>query len=242
MSTTLTLRNRIEKVVDHFVASDEMFTLLDVSQAVKADGGDWVSHSHMRSHIEDVLRDCFSTKQVYAYYTESQIVVNTVVGSQTCRLFHPVGENPDNYIKRSQKASGPNAHKRSAQTATKKAPPGHPTVTGRKVIKGRSQQAQGYVEIPKAIWQKARFKPGHDAVLTIHNESITILHNVKSAKHYAKCQKLLGGTLKTQGIAIKVPKAGRFRISPNHLSQAHLDAAKLDFSAFTDKIVISKKF
>lgn len=244
MANTVTLEERIEKVVDDLVNSDEMFTLLDVSQNVKDDGGPWVSHTAMKPTIEDVLRNRFATAMTMAYYTESLIQVHTPVGFANARLFHPIHEDPNNYMKRAQKAKGPQrkrAKKPGNTVKTKPVLPGHPTITGRKVVKGRKQQRQGYVEVPKAIWMKAGFKPNDDVVITTHGESATILRNVKGAKHYTKCQKFLGGKLKTKGVASRVPPAGRFRLSPTNLQDSNLFDFPLDFSAFTDKIVVCKK-
>lgn len=234
--TTITIEDRIEKAIDNLISQDKMFTLLDISQAVKKDGGEWMSHTVMKPIIEHVLGSSFVT---VGHYTESLIQVDTPVGYTQARLFHPYSSDPAQYSNRAQVASPP---KQLKQTKVKTPPAGHPTVTGRKVIKDRSAQAQGYAEVPKKVWQKAGFKPGDDVVITTHAESLTIYRYTPKAKHYAKCKKYLAGTLKTKGLPAVMPMAGRFRVSPNHLNMANLSSVKLDFSAFTDKIVVSKKF
>lgn len=231
---TMTIEDRIEKVVDKLIANGEMFTLLDISQLVKNDGGDWMSHSTMKPKILDVLRNVFTSRFKAMYYTESNISVSTPVGLAQARLFHHVNDDPNAYTKRNQKAAAPKKQRTP--------PPGHPTTTGRKVIKSRSQSAQGYAEVPRKVWKRAGMTPGSSVVITVHKESITILRNEPGAKHFSKAQKHLNGTVQTVGVEKRVPFAARFRLSPSLLAQASLSGKTLDFSAFTDKIVVSKKF
>lgn len=235
MTTTLSLRDRIEKVVDKLVQDDEMFTLLDVSQLVKNDGGDWHSHTSMKPTIEAVLRDRFSSQLAFAYYTESPIDVNTAVGSQVARLFHPVGVDPRDYKNRSQQAIGP---KPKTKVTRGKVGPGHPTQTGRAVKLDRKQQAQGYAEVPKAIWKKAKMRPNDVLVIEVHPGSLTILRKAKNAKHYAKACR---SATKPNATTVTIPPSGRFRLKPKLLKEANLFGKLLDFCAYTDKAVVSRR-
>ena len=236
---TLSLRERIEKVVDDFVHKNAMFTLLDISQTVKNDGGTWASHSAMKPTIEEVLKERFSTQLFYAYYTESMINVQTPVGIAVARLFHPVGEDPNKYVRRSQTASPPSSKKDSKGTTVSLAS-NHPTVVGRKVVKNRKTTSCGYIEIPKAIWKKAGFVEGSACLINYHVDSITILNGDKKSKYRMKYEDQL--LIKASRYRIvSVPPSGRFRLAPNDLACCNLQQHELDFSAFTDKIVISKK-
>ena len=224
------LIDRIERVVDTLVANNEMFTLLDISQAVKQDGGAWASHSQMKPAIETVLSNRFSTQMACAYYTESVITVQTAIGPTTARLFHPVTDNPSQYAKRSQKASGPKVNPPPAPTLS----PGHPSVTGRAVKGSRTQQAQGYIEVPKAIWEKAGLRTLSDVVFDIHPNSITVYRLHENSKYVAKVKEMV----KSGYPQANVPSAGRFRITPQHLKLANLADKDLSFSAYTDKFVV----
>lgn len=229
---TSNIEERIERVIDTFINNGTMFTLLDVSQAVKNDGGEWMSHSRMKPFIEEVLKGCFSTQLVYSYYTESTIEVNTPAGKMLARLFHPVGQNPDGYIHRNQQASAPS----KAKSFPKKIlPPNHPTVVGRQVIKNRAQTACGYAEVPAKVWKKAGFAECSSGLLCFHKESITILRGDVDSKYRIKYE---DGDVKN---LINVPSSGRFRLGPNSLRKSNLEGCELDFSAFTDKIVVSRK-
>jgi hypothetical protein len=247
------LIDRIERVVDTLVSNNEMFTLLDISQAVKQDGGAWASHSQMKPTIETVLSNRFSTQTVYAYYTESVITVQTAIGPTTARLFHHVSDNPSQYTHRSQKALGPKVNPPPTPTLSQGCPcsqkasgpkvnppptptlsPGHPSVTGRSVKNSRTQQAQGYIEVPKAIWEKAGLRTLSDVVLDIHPNSITVYRLHENSKYVAKVKEMARNNY-PQAI---VPSAGRFRITPQHLALASLTGKDLSFSAYTDKFVV----
>jgi hypothetical protein len=241
MATT-PLVDRIEKAIDSYASKHAMFTLLDISQTVKADGGPWVSHSDMKPVIESALRDALSSNNL-ALYTVSNIEVQTAAGPTLARLFHPVSQDPAGYLKRSQKALAPvtaqvasfTLHMAPATPA--QASPGHPSVTGRLVKGDRKQQVGGYVEIPRPIWEKAGFTPGVGVVFDMHPKSLTIYHLGANSKYASKLKKA-DPTLQSMAT---VPAAGRFRIAPTFLANCGLDGCTLDFSAYTDKIVVYPK-
>lgn len=240
--STITIEERIEKVVDDFVAGNKMFTLLDISQTVKRDGGPWVSHSSMKPIIEDVLRNRFMIVHAYAYYTESLITVDTPVGLASARLFHPVGEDPNSYTNRQQIAIAPKAQTKTTVTVqANQVSAGHPTLTSPLVKKARRAQCQGYIEVPKSVWVGAGFLPGNTVVFQVHPESLTIYCFDKQFatvnKYYGKAEQLL----KDGAPSVRIPPAGRFRLSPTILKEANLSDKELDFSKFTSKIVVSVK-
>lgn len=56
-----TLIQRLSKVLDHFMATQKQFTLLDASNAIKDDGGDFVRHTEVRDTVKTNFRYYYET-------------------------------------------------------------------------------------------------------------------------------------------------------------------------------------
>lgn len=232
----MSVEARIENALD--TLKGKAFTLLDVSELVKADGGKFYRHSELKPIIENILGTRIISNKEWNSYTFTDITVSTPHGPAQARLFHTPNQGPHAYTRTAQQATGPQINPTthiSAPSIT--ASSSHPTVTGRSVIKNRDPQWNDYVEVPKPIWEKANFKPGFEAVVEIHPESLTIYHDGPQTKYHS----LIAKKKKEGAHLIVVPSSGRFRLAPTLLKQAKLDGETISFSQFTDKIVVTRK-
>lgn len=229
------LLQRIERVVDELIDNEELFTLLDISEKVKADGGEWVSHSVMKPEIESMLAQKYATSVSAQNYTYDNIKVKTVVGGKRrttdARLFYPATKDPSTYKGGNQTATAPGKRKVASH---------HPTNTARSKKTGRTKRkSDGYIEVPKTVWEAARFKPGETIIVDVGPNSMTIYRNSSKSK-YSKST-LQKKAQKPTSFVAAVPAAGRFRLSPKWLKASNMAKCDVDFSQYTDKIVVSPK-
>ena len=101
----------IEKKVEEYVSRDEMFTSIDIGNAIKRDGT-WVKNREvaawLRSHVDDT--------NVLPDYERDTIPVNG--GNAQAALYYPSWKNPDDYTERDQKALKPSDLKKGHKAST----------------------------------------------------------------------------------------------------------------------------
>lgn len=105
-TASISLKRRVEKALSDFVSGGEMFTLVDISNAIKADGEGFVRHRECRG----IARDLMADEEIVGSedYVITPITVSTSRGPQTANLYHPDDCDPDDYVERQTRALGPN--------------------------------------------------------------------------------------------------------------------------------------
>lgn len=219
---------RVVEIIAQFVQNSKQFTILDITEAVKLDGGDYVRHQDVRPVAKPILDKLLVT--MYSDYEVANIVVETTQGPVSANLYIPFGTNPEDYKDRKKAASKP------ANVATQ---PGLATGTGiatglnapqtTPAVPACTQNARwwviknlrsdGAVEIPIQAFEEA-FGCAIDAIdgvgVNIHPNSISV----------------------EAGQDRYVTNNG-FRISVNDLRKANLGSkGKLTICAFRDKVVL----
>lgn len=95
------LLTRVTDAIRNKISNQEMFTLLDVSNAVKNDGGDFYSHTQ----IHDVAIPILDSLYPSFNYDVSVIDVQLKHGTPArANCYHPMGSDPNNYTNRNQEA------------------------------------------------------------------------------------------------------------------------------------------
>jgi acyl carrier protein len=102
------LVTRVSTVIANLVKDEEAFTILDVSEAVKRDGGPFVRHREVQPVARPILDSLLGfLSNVDTTYDFTDITVNTERGVADARLYHPSWYDPDDYTNRNQVASTP---------------------------------------------------------------------------------------------------------------------------------------
>jgi len=226
MQISPTLAERTEKALKRMFSKKELFTLLDVSNAVKKDGNDFAKHREVVAEAATITAVMLLKNP---NFMTSRIDVQTPKGPDLATLFHPINRNPTDYVSIAQTAIAP---------ITKVPIPAHHPVNTARSQKTVQARSDSYTEIPRTIWTAAKFKANNEYVADIHPSSITIYRNSLDSK-YAK--KILTLANKPNSIIGCVPPAGRFRLSPEMLKASRLEDCALEFCQYTDKIVVTKK-
>lgn len=104
-----------EKVVE-FINDEELFTSVDIANAVKSDGL-WVRNREVR----DWLKENFGNKTIFKNYTTTQIKV--CKGSSAATLYHPDNVNADAYLETDQHTLTPDEVKAIAKANIGKTKP-----------------------------------------------------------------------------------------------------------------------
>lgn len=86
--------NSVLEKVKEYVKQEQMFTSVDITNAVKNEGI-WVRNTEVR----DWLHDHFQDKDLFLGYIISPI---TVLGNNKASLYHPALVDPENYQERDQ--------------------------------------------------------------------------------------------------------------------------------------------
>lgn len=227
---------RTTAVIDTLIANDELFTLLDVSNAVKADGGPFVRHEDVKVVAEPVLNLLVKVGK----YDVKTITVTLPNNTQSrARLFLPWGADERDYDNRNQAAAkpvnkvtvGPSAAVQAtvAPTPSVAAPVVAAPVPAQhvanahysKVVKVR---ADGAIEIPKKVLEAAGLDGAQNVCIVNHPNSISIVSIM----------------IANAPVNVRVTYEG-VRIGSRTLAKSGLKGAStLSVSAFTDKIVISR--
>jgi hypothetical protein len=220
------LIKRITKVIDTLINSNALFTMLDVSNKLKQDGGAFISHTDVREAGNPIVQ-----LLVGRGYMKEEITVATSNGPTRAMLYYPVNSNPNAYTNRSQVASGIGAASVSllnpGQSASLPSQKNSLTIAQKaasNVVPARSSQNRtfaamvrndGKVEIPTAALIEAGLL-NEVADFTFHPNSVTI--------EVGNDRKLYTG----------------IRLGVQSLSKSNLSQSKvLKFTAFRKKIVVS---
>lgn len=155
----------IELKVKDFISKDEMFTSVDIANAIKNTG------VFIRNiQVAEWLRNNFSDADLFAGYMISFIQVNG--GQQTARLYHPNHKDPDNYATRDQVALTPDDVDKIKNNSIKTVLKAVPTVQKNKKNNSKPKSSSNgavkkyrissleRIKIPGEITRQLGFKPG----------------------------------------------------------------------------------
>lgn len=220
------LAARVSHVLTQFMSNEDAFTLLDVSEAVKADGGDFATHEEIKDIAKPFLLNLIDTR-IADNYERSEIEVQTKNGPRTALLFHPHYFVPSTYVTRSKSASAPSCcggggcANRTAPVVTAYLPvPVAQLAPNQKASVVRAPRYDGKVEVPRSVLVDAGLADAEVAV-QIHPNSMTIVDGSNIAGVF--------NALATKG----------WRLSHKDLSAANLEDSALRFTAHTGKVVVS---
>lgn len=220
------LVSRVTKVIESFLKNDDMFTLLDVSEAVKADGEGFVRHGEVREVARPILRafmDAF-------WYTSTEIEVQTSGGPAMADLFHPESLNPDDYVARTKVATAPAAIPVCSGPCSCNKPIVPPVAVPKVVATSNlashshltvevDYRLDGSIQIPRSVLKAAGIEVFDDVEIVNHPNSIGISLTSNANRIVNE----------------------NFRISKSSLAESNLVGHQhLLISAFSNKLVISK--
>lgn len=169
------LTERVTKVLNTFIENEDQFTALDVSNAVKVDGGQFFTHDEINEIIKPIMELILD---VQGEYVVDVIEVSTKNGPAKARLYSPWAKLPSDYNKTKSVAISPIA---------KAVPTVQPSakVTGliSNTIPAFCQKASshvkvkvrkdGAIELPKQFLEQEGFLASY-ASLNIHPNSISL--------------------------------------------------------------------
>ncbi len=217
--------SRAAQAVKTLLQNGTGFTILDVSNLVKKDGGVFVSHQEVR----DVVKPFLDNVIVGNGYVASLIeVVDTNGNKVQAVLYHPSSVDPQTYEDRQSSALSPSnccvgsTCSKSNPVAVAVAPKTSSCVTRARLAKKVVFRSDGSIEIPVAVLTEAGLVHGDCVKVVQHPNSLSIvLDNVGNSPRY----------IGTNG----------FRISHSLLAKANLVSyCDVNVCAFSDKVVISK--
>jgi hypothetical protein len=221
IQTQPSLEARVEKVLNRFIKNNELFTTLDVSNAVKKDGGPFSKHEPIAAIARGWLANNMPRN-----YIDTMISVQG--GNKTASLFMPRNKSASDYTTTDQQALAP----RKGKVAVN-----HPVITARAAAPA-AIRSDKYIEVPKEIWQKAGFVAGKQYIVAVYPNSLMMYPMNSSSKYQSKFKSILA---RPGSQLLEVPKAGRFRVSPSLLADANLTNCAVDFCQYTDKLVVARK-
>lgn len=211
---------RITEVITNFIQNEEQFTILDVSNAVKQDGNEFVKHMEVRDLAKPILKVLIETGLPYE---AREIDVNTKNGVEKAVLYTPFHIKTEEYVKTNQIAIKPPVvySAPAAAPATPKVQKSNSNVPkfvanadDYVVVKVRKD---GAIEIPTSLFAVAGLDLVSDVDIINHPNSISIVEGTQ-----------------------KVMRSG-LRISATCLNASNIsNVSQVYVAAFKDKIVISK--
>lgn len=212
------LLTRVTDVIRNKISNQEMFTLLDVSNAVKNDGGDFYSHSQ----IHDVAIPILDSLYPSFNYDVSVIDVQLKHGAPArANCYHPMGSDPNNYTNRNQEALKPSACSTPTKTTLQKVVPVvvKPTVSSavtnaHATRVARPRKSDGCIQVSINLLVACGFAEGNMVDVVIHPNSISVIPGT---------DKMI---------------TRNFRIGSTALNQAGLGGSPVNLCAFNDKLVI----
>lgn len=221
--STQSLITRIIKALDSLTANDTLFTMLDLSNAVKVDGGPFVKHDEVRDLAKPLIT------AYYSHYNVTPIQVQTTNGVTTANLYFPVGSTPSEYKNRSQVAAAPKVTSTASPVQVAVSPVAPAPVVAKPTVpayvansrgcKDATVRLDGKIEIPYELLVTA----GLDGTLVDvvnHPNSISIVPATTGTRY---------------------ANAG-FRLSKKTLAASNFDiVSHFTICAFTDKVLITKK-
>lgn len=225
-ASTMDLRDRVIAVLCDYVDECKSFTLLNVTEAVKADGGDFVRHRDVRPLARKIMDDgLIEGSEDYAI---TQIEVELESGDVGyANLYHDVNVDPEDYDGRAVVASPPCTSNNPSPIFTMPKAPvkPQPPTGGAHLSKVMTPRGDGAVEIPLSIIAEAFDGDVTPFVhITNHPNSITI-NLAKKWSNHTKGDRIL--------------RAGS-RLGAKVLTESNIYARALKFEAYTDKIVVSE--
>lgn len=233
------LIDRVMEVVVDFYQSEEAFTILDISEKVKTDGGPFVRHRDVHAIAKPILNSLIES-EILADFTSTDITVNTNDGPKWARLYHTTHFNPDNYTRRNLVAATPTQTNKddssSGIMALRSASKGWKQIVNKNIsLNGTAPQtsqpsipgahldiqvkvrSDGCIEIPLKILRESGLQVSA-ADVYVHPASITIQKS-------------------TNGSPLTLLMREGVRLRKQHL--VNLDLSKpVRMAAFTDKIVV----
>lgn len=222
------LIQRVIEAINSFINKQASFTILEISNLVKTDGGPFASHQEVRAIAKPILDGLIAGRG----YAVSPISVHTATGApDTANLYHPVTTSALSYTATAQRAVTPGQVAVAAKVAAAVAPapqaspapvakaaapvaaPAHlKNAHIAKVVKPRSD---GGIEIPQAMLDEVAL------------EEVTIVNHPNSISIVAGDDRIVG--------------ISGFRLAKSTLAKSGLDTgAPLNVCVFSDKILISK--
>ncbi|MFW6130686.1 MAG: hypothetical protein ACOC56_05815 [Atribacterota bacterium] len=219
-----TKTERVEKVIQKFVDEGKSFTVLDVSNEVKQDGGEFIRHRDIRPIVYKII----DTESISGLedYMNTLIQVNTPRGTQYARLYHLEDEDTEEYKHRQQKALSPSEISKNdkSDTVDDKSVKNDQLIkiSGAHVIKFVNKRKDGAIEIPVKILSKSFNNYECELEIQNHPNSITI----KSL-----------GQVSNYATANRISREG-MRIFKRTLEKSNLTKKSLTVCSFTNKIVI----
>jgi hypothetical protein len=177
----MTNQQIIEAKVDEFISSNQMFTSVDISNAIKKDGT-WISNSEVASFLRRNSAFILSKQ-----YSSSSIPV--LNGQKRANLYYPIGSDTFDYQNRDQKALtpqeaglDPNAVPTSTVTQTQPVSLGSTVSSMGKRIK-ISASLFDRLRIPAKIVAEIGLEPGDpvdvDSSCIIVNRPLLLSKNLK---------------------------------------------------------------
>jgi hypothetical protein len=95
----------IRNELDQWITANKMFTSVDIANAIK-ERGEWIRNrvvaGYLRNNATFIANAILGVR-----YDTSQIPVEVDGVTTSATLYHPLGDNPDNYTARNQKAKSP---------------------------------------------------------------------------------------------------------------------------------------
>lgn len=155
----------IQKKVQEYISKEEMFTSVDISNAIK-ENGDWISNRDVR----DWLKSNFSSDPMFSNYDRTSITVCN--DSVAATLYHPAYKLAEDYEPRNQHALTPSevdAIKRAKSSQPAKSPAdivqilrtsSASTSGSKQVGLVRIIRSVERIKIPGALIKKLGYQPG----------------------------------------------------------------------------------
>jgi len=184
-------QNLIQKKTEEFISKDEMFTSVDISNAIKEDG-EWISNRDVR----DWLKSHFSSDHMFINYNRTSITVCNDRVAAT--LYHPAYKLAEDYEPRNQHALTP-----SEVDAIKKAKSAQPSKSTADIVQILSTSNSGTstignqqagivriirsverIKVPGAIIRKLGLSPGDSVDPSFIKSDTPIPTKLKVNKDY----------------------------------------------------------
>lgn len=218
--TIQNLNARIMLAIQTAITKADLFTILDISEAIKADGGPFVRHREVHEIARPILDALIgSNTAIYAQYTFEDIDVNTKDGVKGARLYYPKHKDPNSYVGRAKAASAPKVTIATPKVFVQhpKSTSAHKRFAGAKLeVLVDSSRSDGSMEIPVKVIVASGLL-GKPVTVVNHPNSISIKVDTNSTR---------------------IMKQG-FRLTFNTLDESNIDNTPIRFAAFSDTIVIS---
>jgi hypothetical protein len=220
------LIQRISKILDQFMANDTQFTILDVSNAIKADGEDFVRHSEVKTTVKPILDIIMKHNSVYEIH---QIEVKTPYGPAVADLYTPYHISPDNYTNVSQVASKP----KNVNVIPS------PIAVPANIVAQSSFSSSIVPDVAKRAIKYKLVKPRSDGAITVPK---VLLDSIGIMGTYNLCVNVVNHP-NSISIVLGTDKTVKdeFRISKSMLANSNISDVPVFVCAFQDKIVIAAK-